>query len=113
MQRQTFTVTGVAVSAPFPMDVDVVNFAATFATKVTGTSTYNVEVTTDDVFPDINNGDAAFNPATATWYPVTNMSAATANAIGNAVVPVTAVRLNCTAGTGTVVLTIVQATGRQ
>ena len=113
MQRQQFVITGAGVSVPFPLDTDVENFQVGLGAKISATATYTVEYTMDDVFPDVNNGDAQFVPASATWYPVTGMSAATTNTVGNFVVPVAAVRLNVASSTGTVTLAIIQAGGRE
>jgi hypothetical protein len=67
------------------------------------TLTYTVEYTLDDVF------SPTFNPATATWYSTTGLTALSADAAGGITVPVTAVRLNVTAWTsGTAVFTVIQ-----
>jgi hypothetical protein len=66
--------------------------------------TYTVEHTFDDVFA------AGFNPATATWYPNTTLTAQTVSKDSNYAYPVTAVRLNVTAWTsGTAAFTVIQA----
>lgn len=68
------------------------------------TLTYTVEHTFADVFA------ASFNPATATWYPNTNLTAQTTSKDSNYAYPVTAVRLNVTAHTGgTATMTTIQA----
>ena len=66
--------------------------------------TYTVEYTLDDVF------DPLFNPATATWVPVTGLSAQTVGAQANIAFPVTAVRLRVSTFTsGSATITIIQA----
>lgn len=69
--------------------------------KVTGTATYTIEHTFDDVL--------LTNPASATWYSHVALVGLSVNADGNYAFPVTAVRVNMTAGTGTVTATIIQA----
>ena len=71
--------------------------------KVTGTVTYTVEHTMDDVFAE------TFNPATATWYPHTTLAALTANAVGNYAFAVRGIRLTVASGTGTATMTLVQS----
>jgi hypothetical protein len=68
-----------------------------------GSATYSVQHTYDDVF------SPSFNPATATWinHPVLNAQTATADS--NYAYPPRGVRLNVTAGTGTVTMTVNQA----
>jgi hypothetical protein len=68
------------------------------------TLTYTVEHTFDDVYAP------GFNPALATWYPNTTLTAQTTSKDGNYAFPVTAVRLNVTAFTsGSAVFTVIQA----
>ncbi len=65
--------------------------------------TYTVEYTFDDVFA------LTFNPATATWYSTTGLTALTADGAGSIGFPVTGIRLNVTAWTsGTVAFTVIQ-----
>lgn len=68
-------------------------------------STYSVEHTFD------YTGSSAFISSNATWFPNTGITAKATNADGNYAYPVTAIRLNVTAGssTGTVSMTLVQA----
>lgn len=71
---------------------------------LTGTATYTVEYTLDDIL------DSSFNAATATWNPVTtDLSGATASKNGFFNVPCRGIRLTIASGSGTVVATICQA----
>lgn len=86
-----------------PLDWRITPFQITLAADVTGTATFTVEYTSDDVF------SATFNAATALWFPVTGMSAATADASATLISPVTAIRMRQTAGNGSVRLRVQQA----
>ena len=102
------TLGAVAVSAPIPLN----NYSTPFSVGVGcdisagGSLTYSVEHTFDDPF------SPTFNPATATWFQNTGLTAQTTDKDGNYTAPVTAVRLNVTAWTsGTVTMTVIQAGG--
>jgi len=102
MRPVTVTVSGVGVSVPIPVDFLNAQFAIGVGVKITATATYTVEHTFDDVF------SPTFNPATATWWPNSGLTAKTANADGNYAFPVQAVRLNVASSTGDVTMTIIQ-----
>ena len=71
---------------------------------VSGTPTYRVEHTFDDVYAD------NFNPATAAWFSHASLvSVVNANADGNYAFPITGIRLRLLSGTGEVRLSILQA----
>lgn len=94
------------VTDPIPMDTFRQPFNVGMAVVLApgSTLTYTVEHTFDDVFAP------TFNPATATWFPNTSLSAKTASLDGNYAFPVSAIRLNVTAFTsGTATLTVIQA----
>ncbi len=104
MKLRKISQTGVGTSNYIPVDVDVYFFLLTNSTVLTGTATYTIQATVDDVFaPD-------FNPSTADWLPLagafTNLTAGTRL---NSGIPVTAVRLLVSSGSGTVVLSLRQA----
>jgi hypothetical protein len=105
MRPVRVTVTGVDVSAPIP--IDQYQSPTNIGLGVTidsGTATYTVEHTFDDVF------DENFNPATATWFPHPTLAGQTASADGNIAFPPTAVRLNVTVSSGgDVTLNLIQA----
>lgn len=103
MRRIVTTVTGVANSAVIPVDYRAQVFNVGIEVVVSATATYNVQVTLDDIY----------NPAiTPTWFPLTGFTAGTASAIGNQAFPVSAFRLNVSASTGSVTLTLLQASGQ-
>lgn len=86
-----------------PMDTYKNPFVVGFNAVVTGTATYTVQHTYDDPFA------ASFTAAGATWINHANVASLTASADGNYNIPVRAIRLQQTAGTGSVALTLVQA----
>lgn len=104
MRRIVTTVTGVANSAVIPVDYRAQVFNVGIQAIVNGTVAYNVQVTLDDIY----------NPAvTPTWTTLpAPFTAATASAIGNQAFPVSAFRLNIATGTGSVTLTLLQASGQ-
>lgn len=93
---------GVAVSNPAVFNIFEAPFAVGIACVVTGTATYTIQHTFDDI---INLGAAA-----VTWFshddPV--LVGATANQDSNFAYPVTAARINQTVGSGTVTATFIQ-----
>jgi hypothetical protein len=103
MRASYQTVTGVGVSNPVPLDNYISPFNVGFGNAVTGTATYSIQHTFDDVFA------AGFNPSTAVWYNHPTVAAQTTNMDGNYAFPVAAVRLNLTSGSGSVTTTFIQA----
>ena len=105
MRPVRITVTGVAASAP----VGISNYTSPcnvgIGVKISATATYTVQFTFDDIFA------AGFNPATAVWYDSSDTAvvAATTNQMTNVSFPVVAVRVNVTASTGSVTMTVIQA----
>lgn len=88
-------------TAWLPVDNNIVAFNLALHTVVTtGTVTYTVQGTLDDV------QDSTVTPV-AFSLPITAMQAATATQIGNLTMPVKAIRLTQT-GTGTTVTRVVQ-----
>lgn len=104
MNPVVVTVTGVNTSRVIIPDWRAVPFAIGVGCVISATATYTVEHTFDDTF------DAAFNPATATWFPNSGLTTKSANADGNYAFPVRGIRLNVSASTGSVTMTLVQAT---
>lgn len=86
-----------------PLDWRITPFQITLQANVTGVATFTVEYTSDDVYA------VGYNPATGLWFPVTDMSAASADASATLISPVTAIRMRQTAGAGSVQLRVVQA----
>jgi hypothetical protein len=95
-------VTGVAVSSVIVPDYNSSPFNVGVGVQISATATYTVEHTFDDVF------DPAFNPATAVWIANTGLTAQTVNKDGNYAFPVRGIRLNVSASTGSVTMTIMQ-----
>jgi hypothetical protein len=97
------TVSGIGVSTPIIPDwhTSVVNIGV--GVKISATATFTVEHTFDDVF------SPTFDPATATWYPNSGLTAQTTNKDGNYAYPISAFRLNVSASTGTATIQAIQA----
>jgi len=103
MRPVTVSQTGVGSSTVVVPDYMLNPFNIGVAVKVTGTVTYTVEHTFDDVFA------TTFNPATATWFAHTTLASLSANAVSNYAFAVRGIRVTVTAGTGTAALTLVQS----
>jgi hypothetical protein len=102
MRPVNFTVTGVGSSGVFPVDTYVAPTNMGLAVIVTGTITYKVQYTFDNVFA------SGYTPASGNWFDhPTLVGSASANS--NIAYPVTGVRLITTAGTGSATLTIIQS----
>ena len=86
------------------------NIGILCAVNSTGTQTYNVEHTMD-YFGQYSSNFNGFTSSQATWFQNTGITGATTNAQGNYAYPVTAVRVNVTAGASqaTVTCKFVQA----
>lgn len=103
MRRVVQTVSGVANSPAIPMDHRAQFFNVGIETIVSATATYNVQFTMDDIY-------SAVAP---TWFNIPSpFTGATANQATNFTVPCSAIRLNVTASTGTVTLTLLQSSGQ-
>jgi hypothetical protein len=105
MRPVYLSVTGVAASVPCPTNNYVTPFNVALGVTVTGTVTYTVQYTFDNVYA------TGYSPASGNWVDHPSLTAQTATKDSNIAYPVTAVRLNVTAGTGTVRLAIIQAGG--
>jgi len=99
MRPQVIKLTGTGTTAWIPMDYKQSPFNVGFAVVVNGTITYDIELTFDDVF------DSAVTPVA---FKHATVVAQTANAISGQTIPVRAMRINNTAGTGDTTLTILQ-----
>jgi hypothetical protein len=102
MRRQIVTVSSATTSATIPVDHRAQNFQIGMGAVVTGTATFTVEYTFDD----------ALGAAPVTWFPHPTMTAVTANTSANVAFPISALRLNVAATTGSVTLTILQSSGQ-
>lgn len=90
-------------SQPIPMDTKQAPFNVSIGCIATGTVTYSVQYTYDD--PSI-----AFGAGT-NWFNLPLITTQTATIDGNLSFPVTAVRSHLTAGTGTVIMSVIQGWG--
>ena len=97
------TTSGVSTSGLAPLDIHKCPFSVTINVVVTGTVTYTVQFTTDNIFA------ASFDPATAAWVSHPDATDATATAAIMLVAPVYAVRVNQTAGAGSTATAVIQA----
>lgn len=105
MRPVTVTTTGVSVSPPVVLDNYQDPFNVGIGCTVTGTVTYTIQHTFDDVFA------VGWDPSTANWFPHDDAAlvAATANANSNFAYPCRAARINQTAGSGSVQAIFVQS----
>lgn len=103
MAANTISKTGVGSSTIYSADFFQTPFNIGLQAVLTGTATYTVEYTLDDI------SDPAFNAATAAWTGVTGMSALTASGSVAFAIPCRGIRLTIASGTGGVVVTICQA----
>lgn len=104
MRPVTLTVTGVGTSPIVPMDFRAQNFNVGFGCEITGTATYSVQHTFDDVYT-IPSGNVV-------WFNHAFVNAATTNQDGNYAFPIRAMRLNVTASTGSVTINILSSSGQ-
>lgn len=88
-------------SVTIPMDDKQAPFAVGIGTYVTSgqTATWSVQHTFDDL--TVSGG-------TLTWFTNSGINAVTSNTDGNYAFPVTAIRLNVSAGTGNVTMIAIQ-----
>lgn len=104
MRPCTTTTSGVSTSSPIPLDIVQVPFNVSLSTIVTGAVVYTIQHTFDDIYA------SGYNPASGVWYNHDNsvFVNATANGNDNFSAPVTACRINQTAGAGSVQLKAIQ-----
>lgn len=102
-KRMSVTVTGVAVSAPIPLDL---NSSAPFNTSlwvdVGAGCTYTIQCTSDDVQA------SGYVPASGVWVDIPTAIGLTADCAIAISLPSTAVRLNQTVGAAGSVFTVLQ-----
>jgi hypothetical protein len=97
MRPQVITQSSVAASAWIPLDYKQNPFQVSFGCVISGgPPTYTVEHTFDDIL----------GGATATAFPHSSVAAQTTNKDGNYAFPITGIRINMTAGTGSVTMTV-------
>lgn len=99
MRPQVITKSGTGTTAWIPMDYKQNPFNVGLGVVVSGTITYTIEHTFDDIY------DTSITP---TAFSNSTLVSQTANKDGNYAFPIRAIRINNTAGTGTTTLTILQ-----
>ena len=100
MKAVTKTVTNTGTSTPILFDTYISPFNIGFGVVITGSPTYTVQHTFDDV------ADASVSP---TWFNHDDLVSETTSQDGNYAFPVTAIRINVSVGTGTTTITAIQA----
>lgn len=103
MQSITATQTGAGTSEVIGLDYFIAPFAVGLGAVVTGVVTFTIEYTMQDPM------DAGFNPATASWFPVSGMTSISATTGASLSVPCRGVRINVASGAGSVTLYVQQA----
>lgn len=104
MRPVVISKTGAGATDPVPMNQYTSPFNVGFGCDVTGTATYTVQHTFDDVFA------SDFDPTTAKWFNHSSVSGVSTDQDGNYAFPVSAIRVVLSGGsTGTVDTTILQA----
>jgi hypothetical protein len=104
MRQVNLSITGIGNSNVYPVDTYISPSNMGLAVIVSGTITYRVQYTFDDVFAK------GYTPAAGTWFDHPTLTGST-SLNSNIAYPVTGIRLTTSAGTGTATLTIVQAGG--
>lgn len=106
MRPLVYTVSGVGSSRVSAPDNHVTPFNIALGVLVSGSTTYTVQYTFDDVFAE------GYTAAAGNWTNHPTLSAQTATNDSNIAYPVSGVRLITAAGsTGTATLTLIQAGG--
>jgi hypothetical protein len=104
MRPAVFTVTGVGSSNPYVVDTYISPSNMGLAVIVTGTITYKVQYTFDNLFA------SGYVASSGNWFDHPTLVGSTSSN-SNVAYPVTGIRLLTTAGTGSATLTIIQAGG--
>lgn len=102
----TMTQTGTGSTTARVPDTLLNPFNIGIGCVVTGTATYSIEHTFEDVT------SPTFNPASATWFKNSGISSKSANQDGNYAYPVNGIRLTIESGTGSVTAYLLQAGAR-
>jgi hypothetical protein len=99
MKQQIATKTGVGSSNVLATDLYISPFNVGFGVVATGTVTYTIQHTFDNVQ----------TVASPVWFPHPTIASKSDNQDGNYAFPVAAVKVLVTAGTGTATMTMIQA----
>lgn len=92
--------TGTGASSIVPLDREQAPFNVGIGCVTSGTVTYSVQHTFDDV------QDSTVTP---TWFLNSGITSQTGNKDGNYAAPIRATRVNVESGTGTVTMTVIQS----
>lgn len=103
MTAISYTVTGTGVSTVYACDNFQAPFNVGIGCTITGTATYSVQFTFDDVSAD------SFSAASATWFTASDFSAVSTSKAASFTIPCRGIRLNVSASTGSVAIQIQQA----
>ena len=106
MRPAVTSITGVGYSPVYAVDTYISPSNMGLAVVVSGTITYKVQYTFDDVFAKGYSPTAG----TSTWFDHPTLTGS-ASLNSNIAYPVTGIRLTTSAGSGSATLTIVQAGG--
>jgi len=96
---KTLSTNGVSTSVICPLNVNAPVFSATVFCTVTGSATYTVQIT----------GDNCYTATPTNWFDHPDLSGATASGTAEITSPVSAVRINQTAGAGSVSARVIQS----
>jgi hypothetical protein len=94
---------GVKYGNTIPLDVFISPFNSSLSVTVTGTVSYTVQYTFDNVQA------TDWTPATGNWVDHPNLTTQTTTKDSNLAYPATAVRIALNSGTGSVRFTVIQA----
>ena len=103
MPAVNWTATGVGTSPIYGVD----NFQAPFnigiGCTITGTATYSVQYTFDDIQAD------NYSPASGNWFTSSDFNSVTTTKAASFTIPCRGIRLNVSASTGSVLFQVQQA----
>lgn len=103
MPAVSWTVTGIGTSPIYACDHFQAPFNVGIGCTITGTATYSVQFTFDDIMAD------DFVAGSATWFTASDFSAVTATKAASFTIPCRGLRLNVSASTGSVKFQVQQA----
>lgn len=104
MKAMALATSGISTSSVAAINSNVAPVNVTIAVKVTGSATYNVEYTLDDIFA------AGFTQGAATWFNHPTLAAGQTTTKDCQITwPVTGIRINQTAGANTTAARVLQA----
>jgi len=105
MRPARFLIVGTQTSGLYVPDHYISPMNVALSVRVTGTINYTVQYTFDDVFA------AGYSPGAGNWVNHPSLTTQTTTLDSNIAYPVTAIRIVGNSGSGTALLTIIQAGG--